>query len=123
MTKTALELSPDEWKKYSPPKRTVTAEIKARFDSAWELIPELANILREEFGATKIKVFGSALYVDYFSLNSDIDLAVWDIPSELYFEAACRVDEYNDEFRVDLVDPRLCRPGLRSAIDREGIEV
>ena len=123
MTKTALELSPKEWKKYTLPKRSATPEVKARWARAWELIPELAKLLREEFGATKIKVFGSALLMDYFSIDSDIDLAAWDIPSELYFLAVSRVDEYSDEFRVDLVEPHLCRPGLRKAIDREGIEV
>ena len=108
MTKTALELSSEEWKTSSLPKRSATPEVKVRWGRAWELIPELAKLLREEFGATKIKVFGSALQVDYFSLDSDIDLAAWDIPSDLYFQAASKVDEFSDLFRVDLVADFSC---------------
>ncbi|MGF1521533.1 MAG: nucleotidyltransferase family protein [Leptolyngbyaceae cyanobacterium] len=123
MAKTALELSPEEWKKYTVPKRSATPETKARFDRAWQLIPQLAQLLREEFGATQVKVFGSVLYADSFLLDSDIDLAAWDIPPEWYLQAASKVDEYSDEFTIDLVNPCFCRPGLKSAIDREGIEV
>ncbi|MEM6426690.1 MAG: nucleotidyltransferase domain-containing protein [Cyanobacteria bacterium P01_D01_bin.128] len=123
MTKTALELSPDEWERYSVPKRSVTPEVQAHWHKAWQLIPELAQMLKEKFGATRVSVFGSALDPDFFSLDSDIDLAAWDIADELYFQAALAVDDYSTAFKVDLVDPRSCKPGLRGAIEREGIEV
>lgn len=123
MAKTALELTSKEWQEYSLPRRVVTPKVQARFDRAWELIPELAKLLRVEFGATNIKVFGSALHVDDFYLDSDIDLVAWDIPAEGYLQAMLQVDEYSDEFSVDLVNPRLCRPGLRSVIEREGLDV
>ncbi|MEM9164315.1 MAG: nucleotidyltransferase domain-containing protein [Cyanobacteria bacterium P01_F01_bin.4] len=123
MARTALDLTPEEWKQYTIPKRVVTPEVRARWERAWMLIPELVTLLREEFGATEVKVFGSAINVEYFWPDSDIDLAAWGIPPGSYYRAAGTVDEYSDEFRVDLVDPEKCRPGLRKAIDREGISI
>jgi uncharacterized protein len=123
MVKTALELSPTEWKQYSLPRRSVTPEVQARWNEAWQLIPELARMLREEFGATKIKVFGSAVNVDYFSDESDIDIAAWDIPIAQYLSAVLAVNEFHEGFKVDLLDPSLCRVVLRQKIEKEGIEV
>ena len=123
MAKTALELSPKEWQEYILPQRSLTPEAKARWERAWQLIPRLANLLRQEFGATQIKVFGSAINVDYFSEASDIDLAAWDIPKAQYFAAVLAVDEFDSGFKVDLVDPTLCRLKLRKKIEDEGIAV
>jgi uncharacterized protein len=123
MVKTALELSPTEWKQYSLPRRSITPEVQARWNEAWQLIPELARMLREEFGATKIKVFGSAVSADYFSEESDIDIAAWGIPIAQYLSAVLAVNEFHDNFKVDLLDPSLCRMVLRQKIEKEGIEV
>ncbi|MEM9163199.1 MAG: nucleotidyltransferase domain-containing protein [Cyanobacteria bacterium P01_F01_bin.4] len=123
MNKTALELSPKEWKKYSLPQRTVTPEVRAHWNKAWKLIPKLAKQLREDFRATKIKVFGSAIKVDYFSMGSDIDLAAWDIPMSKYFTAALAINEFDPDFKVDLVDPTLCSPKLLNKIEEKGIDV
>ncbi|MEM8810712.1 MAG: nucleotidyltransferase domain-containing protein [Cyanobacteria bacterium P01_G01_bin.38] len=123
MAKTALELSPEEWKKYSLPKRVVPPELQAHWDKAWKLIPELAELLRKDFGAKRIRVFGSAVKIDYFSVESDIDLAAWDIPVDKYFKAILAVDEYNPDFRVDLVDPSFCSERLLKRIEEQGIDV
>jgi uncharacterized protein len=123
MVKTALELSPTEWKQYPLPQQSITPEVQARWNKAWELIPELARMLRDEFGATKIKVFGSAISVDYFSDGSDIDIAAWDIPIAQYLSAVLAVNEFHEDFKVDLLDPSLCRVVLRQKIEKEGIEV
>ncbi len=123
MTKTALELTPLEWKNYSLPQRSVEPEVKVRWKEAWRLIPELARLLREEFGATQILVFGSAVNVDYFSEGSDIDIVAWGIPIAQYLSAVLAVNEFHHDFKVDLLDPTLCRLTLRKRIEVEGIEV
>ncbi|NEZ54951.1 nucleotidyltransferase family protein [Adonisia turfae] len=123
MAKTALELTPEEWKQYTVPKRQVSAEVIARWEKAWELIPELTALLRNRFGATQVKVFGSAIKADYFSLDSDIDLVAWGIPSEQYYDAFLAVMDYSEEFKVDLVNPGTCRPWIMESIEEEGIEV
>ena len=123
MPKTALELSPLEWKNYSLPQRSVNPEVSLRWEEAWRLIPELARLLREEFGATRILVFGSAVRADYFSEESDIDIAAWGIPIAQYLSAVLAVNEFHHDFKVDLLDPTLCRLTLRERIEVEGIEV
>ena len=90
---------------------------------AWRLIPKLARLLREEFGATQILVFGSAVNADYFSEESDIDIAAWGIPIAQYLSAVLAVNEFHHDFKVDLLDPTLCRLTLRERIEVEGIEV
>ncbi len=123
MTKTALELTPLEWKNYSLPQRSIEPEVRVRWKEAWRLIPELARLLREEFGATQILVFGSAVNADYFSAESDIDIAAWGIPIAQYLSAVLAVNEFHDDFKVDLLDPTLCRLTLQERIEEEGIEV
>ena len=123
MAKTALELSLEEWKQFSLPQRSTTPEVKARWEQAWELIPKLAKLLREEYGAEKVQVFGSATKLEYFSMTSDIDLAVWGMPASQYFLAATAADEFDATFRVDVVDVKFCRPGLLKVIEEEGIDV
>lgn len=123
MAKTALELTRKEWNQYTVPKRQVSTEVMARWEKAWELIPELTTLLRDRFGATEIKVFGSAIKADYFALDSDIDLAVWGIPKGQYYDAFLAVMDYNEEFQVDLVNPDTCRPWILESIDEEGITV
>ena len=123
MPKTALELSPLEWKNYSLPQRSVDPEVSVHWEEAWRLIPELARLLREEFGATQILVFGSAVSADYFSEESDIDIAALGIPIAQYLSAVLAVNEFHHDFKVDLLDPTLCRLTLRERIEAEGIEV
>lgn len=123
MAKTALELSPEEWKQFSLPQRSITPEIKARWEQAWDLIPKLATLLREEYGAKQVQVFGSAIKLEYFSMTSDIDLAVWGMPANQYFLAATAADELDEAFSVDVVDIRFCRSSLLDVIKAEGINV
>ena len=123
MAKTALELTPEEWKRYTVPKRQVSAEVMARWEKAWgELIPELTKLLRDRFGASQVKVFGSVMKADYFSLDSDIDLGAWGIPSNQYYDAFLALMDYSEEFKVDLVNPNTCRPWIMESIEEEGID-
>ena len=61
MAKTALELSQEEWKQLSLPQQSITPEIIERCVQAWELMPKFAKLLREEHGAEKVQIFGSAI--------------------------------------------------------------
>ena len=79
--------------------------------------------MREEFGATQILVFGSAVSADYFSGESDIDIAAWDIPIAQYLSAVLAVNEFYNDFKVDLLDPSLCRVVLQQKIEKEGIKM
>ena len=54
---------------------------------------------------------------------SDIDLAVWDIPDEKFFQAVAAITKLNAHFKIDLVDPNDCSPTLRQVISQEGVEL
>lgn len=123
MAKTALDLTPEEWKRYDPTQNLGKFHDPDRWERAWQLVPQLATLLREQFGATRVMVFGSLTRPDSYTRWSDIDLAAWGIPPERYYAAVGAVIDFSPEFDVDLVDPDCCRPSIRRSIEEKGIEV
>jgi predicted nucleotidyltransferase len=94
-----------------------------RFQLAWGLARTLSSILKDQFGATKVVVFGSLINADRFTERSDIDLAVWGIPDDKFFAAVGVITGLNADFKIDLVDVSSCRDSLRQSIEKEGIEI
>ncbi len=94
--------------------------LAARRARALEVATVAAALLREQFGARRVVLFGSATRDDTFSERSDIDLAAWGIPREDFFAAVARLQELSAEFSVDLVDGDRCKPALLEAIARDG---
>ncbi|MEW6233394.1 MAG: nucleotidyltransferase domain-containing protein [Chloroflexota bacterium] len=123
MPKTALDLTAKELMEYWPVRRTAptrTREMQAR---AWLLAREVARLLRQQFGATRVMVFGSLAHRMWFSPWSDIDMAAWGIPSTEFYRAVATVTGLQADFEVNLVDPTDCHPALRQAIEQEGIDL
>jgi uncharacterized protein len=79
------------------------AEIDARFASAWEAAQEGAEILKSQFQAEKVVVFGSLLDRRLFHQRSDVDLAAWGIREEQYLMALSRLSNISSEISVDLI--------------------
>jgi predicted nucleotidyltransferase len=69
-------------------------------DKARSLLPELIDILANQFQANKIILFGS-LAKGKFTQTSDIDLAVAGIPTCDYFKAFADLN-FLSKFEVDL---------------------
>ncbi len=82
-----------------------------------------AEVLKEEFGATRVVVFGSAAHGEWFTETSDIDLAVWQLPPEEYFKAWGRVEGVLRTSNFHLVDVEHARPSVLRSIERDGIEL
>jgi uncharacterized protein len=80
-----------------------------------------AQILREEFGVSRVVLFGSVLSEPDFHETSDLDLAVWDLPASVYFQAVARLMEL-PEFEIDLVEAEAASPHLQAGIE-QGIEL
>ena len=92
MGRTALELSPQEWKAYRPATTyQETAEVAARKERAWKLAREASHLLKERFDAERVVVFGSLAQETGFTPWSDIDLAAWGIPPQRYYAAVAAV--------------------------------
>jgi predicted nucleotidyltransferase len=89
----------------------------------WELAREAARVLREQFHAGRVVVFGSLLHETRFTEWSDIDIAAWDIPPELTFRAIGGVLDLDSSFEINLVDVNTCTPSLLQAIEREAVDL
>ena len=129
MAKTALDLRPHERQAYKPDKmfklRTIEDErkIKTRYQASWVLARKAATLLKSEFGAEKVFVFGSLLHESSFTLWSDIDLSALGIAVDKYYAAVAAVSDLSSSARIDLVDLESCRPSLRDIIYKEGVEL
>lgn len=129
MAKTALDLTPEELSIYHPAgviaqrKWDDDAQLEARWERAMRLAHTAAALLRQEFSATKVLLFGSLRHRSWFTPWSDIDLAVWGIPKERFFAAVAAVTASSKDFKIDLVDPEMCRTSLLDEIIQDGVEI
>ncbi|GAP98674.1 nucleotidyltransferase family protein [Leptolyngbya sp. NIES-2104] len=125
MAKTALDLTSEELRHYNPAKRINLQIAEEHWQKAWELVPKLALILREQFGAEQVMIFGSLTDKSRYTPWSDIDLAVWGIAPERFYTAVGVLNEVDSDFEIDLVDPTdpFCRSSVKQAIERTGVVV
>ncbi|MCS6958994.1 MAG: nucleotidyltransferase domain-containing protein [Pseudanabaenaceae cyanobacterium SKYGB_i_bin29] len=74
-----------------------------------------AEYLKSNYGVDKVILFGSM--TRKITRNSDIDLAVSNLPSDKYFEALSRISLMSD-FPIDLVEIETARPLLLEEIKK-----
>lgn len=122
MSKTALELTREEWKQYNPG-RNIRKWPPERRERAWEHARQAARLLRDQFGATRVVVFGSLAHNLWYSERSDIDMAVWGIAPEKFLKAFGAISDLSSEFEITLIDPKDSFPSIRESIRKHGIEV
>lgn len=96
--------------------------LRGRLEAAKDIAVVLARVMKEQFSASKVVLFGSVLRSD-FSQWSDIDIAVWGIPSSDIYKAAAFVSGYSKTFKIDLVDAEDCSPSLLQHIEQHGVEL
>jgi uncharacterized protein len=126
MPLTALDLSPEALKKYRPleairqRREKQSAEIVSRRRRAMMVARKAAKLLKSEFGAKEVIVFGSLASRLGFTRWSDIDLASRGIPSERYLTAMDTVLHLDPEFKIDLTELETCSPSLLKSIEEEG---
>lgn len=119
--KTALDLSAEELRAYRPGQAPLLGASLERSAQAVATARRAAALLREQFDATKVVLFGSAARLEWFGPSSDVDLAAWGIRPDQFCRAVAAMEGFSREFAVDLVDPEDCRLSLRHAIERDGI--
>lgn len=83
-------------------------------------VTEAADMLRRDFGATRVVLFGSLLQ-PWFHEASDVDLAVEGVPDERIDEARERAEDRIGR-DVDLVCLERADAGLRARIRETGQE-
>lgn len=80
-------------------------------------------MLREQFGVQRVILFGSLARKEWFTVDSDVDLAVEGLAPERYWDAWREVERVLPDVPVDFVEIETARPSLRGAIMRYGIEI
>ena len=102
-------------------KAEMRSRLQARHQAGLRRAKVFADILKVEFGATQVVLFGSMLSVNDIHLGSDIDLAVWDLPAGEYITALTELMTKAKEFDVDLVRIEEAPPGLKAYISKKGL--
>lgn len=97
--------------------------LSKRYENAWDVARKAAKTLKHKFGATRVVAFGSLTNVSIFSPWSDIDLAAWGVPDEVFYAAVGAVTDLDSDFKIDLIDARSCRDSLRRVVETDGIEL
>lgn len=118
-------IAPDKMEQYRQTARRRRAEEAARLDERFQLgrtiAGQLADLLRRDFGAARVALFGSLTDRDLFHQRSDIDLAVWGIPEESYLKAVAAVTGFTTAFAVDLIRMEEATERLIRLVREEGI--
>lgn len=124
MGRTAGELTPDEAERYRQAWRNRQAArdaaLRKRTEEALAVARVAAHILKDEFHARRVWLFGS-LARGTFGWASDIDLAVEGLAEREFFRAVGRLLSLHSEITVDLVDIGEARPAIRRSIETEGV--
>jgi predicted nucleotidyltransferase len=96
-------------------------ELAERRQRAWEAARQAADVLKKEFGASRVVLFGSLLHRELFHARSDVDLAAWEV--QHYFRAVARLLDLDPEIEINLAPIEDVRPELRTVIEKEGVEL
>lgn len=73
-----------------------------RQQQGWQVARQAAQLLKQEYGATKVMLFGSMVNRQRIHAASDVDLTVQGLPDNRYLEAVAALLDLS-EFAVDLV--------------------
>lgn len=97
-------------------------EQQARTQHLREVAQACANHLVQDFGASKVYLFGSLLEEDLAHAWSDIDLAVEGLEGRLYFKALRDISRLLPaRVELDLVPLESSWPGLVERVKAEGV--
>lgn len=95
--------------------------LRERERRAWELARQAATALREQFGVSRVVVFGSLVHPGWFTPWSDVDIAAWGIKPEDTFRAIGVVLDLDTDIPLNLVDVGACSASLLETIERDGV--
>lgn len=124
---TANQLTPQEIAAYQQAAHQrhsmAQQELRRKEQAAWELARQAATLLRTQFNASRVVLFGSLVHADMFHEWSDIDVAAWGISPEETLRAIGMVMDLATSIAINLVDIATATPVLRATIEREGVDL
>ena len=98
-------------------------ELAQRIERAWALARRASDLLKEQFKATRVVVFGSLTREGTFTRWSDVDVAAWGIRPKDTLRAIGMVWDLDSEIEVNLVDVNVAGTSMLESIEREGIDL
>ena len=126
---TALELTRGEWQPYidaargRPIFRELTPVEQHEREQLLTRIREVATALKARFGIRRVILFGSLANAEWFTPNSDVDLAVEGLTADAFWQAWRLAEEIIGDRKVDLVEVETAKASLLRAIQQHGIEL
>ena len=122
-----LELTPEQITRYRDHAQQRRQQekplIEERRQQAWKAACGAAQLLKEEFNATRVVLFGSLSWETGFTSWSDVDIAAWGMAPEDTFRAIGAIMDMETEVPVNLVDINTAKTSLLEIIEYEGIEL
>lgn len=98
-------------------------ETAKRRRKAWRLARRAATFLKQEYGATRVVVFGSLSHGGWFHARSDLDLAVEGLKPGVIWRAWSAVEQLAPGFQVDLIELETATERLCQRIREQGKEL
>jgi predicted nucleotidyltransferase len=126
---TALESSPEFWKRYRGlsarglERVELTEDERRTQEHLMRRVRQAADALKARFGVRRVVLFGSLAHEAWFVPDSDVDLAVMGLRTEDYWQAWRLVEDIIADRPVDLIDIETAVDSLRRAIERHGVEL
>ena len=123
-TTTATEMSPSELAecrenlKQQWENRKVDEELLQR---AWAVAHRLATVLYQDYGASKVAVFGSLAERERFTKYSDIDMVVWGVSYDRCLDALWDTEGLGSEFKIDIINFKTINRSFRDRILSQAI--
>lgn len=126
---TAQELTREQWQSYIDAARhrvarpATTAAEQTERQRLLDRVRQVATELKKRFEVRRVILFGSLANADWFTPDSDIDLAVEGLNADFYWQAWRLAEDIVDTRPVDFIELETAKESLRQAILRYGIEL
>ena len=126
---TAQELTREQWQSYIDAARhqvarpVITAAEQTERQQLLDRVRQVASELKSRFEIKRVILFGSLANADWFTPDSDIDLAVEGLNADFYWQAWRLAEDIIDTRPVDFIELETAKESLRQAILRYGIEL
>ena len=94
---------------------------EALLQRAWKTAHQIADMLYQDFGATRVAVFGSLAERDWFTQFSDIDIVAWGISMDAYWDVYGKVVYFDATFNIDFVTFEETKGLFRERVQRQAV--
>lgn len=94
--------------------------LRLRRERARVVALQAAEILKTDFGAAEVILYGSVAHGAWFREDSDVDLAATGIPADFFWKAWAAIDALDSDIEVNLIDLGDAQPALLQEIRISG---